>query len=103
MLTKSTRARRLLATLATGTALAGAATGAALTAAPAAQAATCVYYVRVFAYVHENPSTNSKILKSKGAFERVTGPCTRSGGFIAVYTSAASDGIGWIDASKLYT
>jgi hypothetical protein len=103
MFTKSTRARRLLAILATGTALAGAATGAALTAAPAAQASTCVYYVRVFAYVHENPSTNSKIVAWHSAFDRLTGPCTRSGGFIAVYASAAHDGMGWVDASKLYT
>jgi hypothetical protein len=43
-----------------------------------------------------------EILKSKGAFERVTGPCRSQNGFIAVYTAAASDGIGWIDRSKLY-
>jgi hypothetical protein len=72
-------------------------------ASPVANAAsTCVYNVRVFAYVHENPSPNSKILKSKGAFARVTGPCRAQNGFIAVYTSAASDGIGWIDGSKLF-
>jgi hypothetical protein len=98
--------RRLFATLATGTALVGAATGAALATAPQAQAkatrtAGCVYYVKVFAYVRENPSPNSKILKSKGAFARVTGPCRSQNGFIAVYTAAASDGIGWIDRSKL--
>ena len=58
--------------------------------------------MKVFAYVRENPSLNSKILKSKGAFERVTGPCRYSNGFVAVYTSAASDGIGWIDRSKLF-
>jgi hypothetical protein len=103
MLRTSTRARRLLATLATGMTLAGAATGAALTAAPAAQAASCVYHVRVFAYVHENPSTSSKIVAWHSAFTRLTGPCRRSGGFIAVYSSAARDGIGWIDSSKLYS
>ena len=81
----------------------GYATGAALATAPQAEAKAqaCVYYVRVFAYVRENPSPNSKILKSKGAFERVTGPCQSRNGFIAVYTAAASDGIGWIDRSKL--
>jgi hypothetical protein len=81
-----------------------AATGGVAAAAPAApaRAATCVYYVKVFAYVCENPSQNSKILKSKGAFERFTGPCRSSNGFIAVYTSAASYGIGWIDRSKLF-
>jgi hypothetical protein len=89
--------RKLLASLA----LASAATFGGLAAAPQAEAATCVYYVKVFAYVRENPSLNSKILKSKGAFERVTGPCRAQNGFIAVYTSAASDGIGWIDGSKL--
>jgi hypothetical protein len=73
-------------------------------ASPVANAApaTCVYNVRVFAYVRENPSINSRILKSKGAFERVTGPCRAENGFIAVYTTAASDGIGWIDSSKLF-
>ena len=102
------RARRLLATLGAGVALTAAATGANLATAPAAKAAqarssaTCVYYVRVFAYVRENPSQNSRILKSKGAFERVTGPCRYSNGFVAVSTSAASDGIGWIDRSKLF-
>jgi hypothetical protein len=77
----------------------------ALAAAPrvGAMPVPCVYYVKVFAYVRENPSPNSKILKSKGAFERVTGPCRSSNGFIAVYTTAASDGIGWIDRTKLYT
>ena len=102
------RARRLLATLGAGVALTAAATGANLATAPAAKAAqtrsstTCVYYVKVFAYVRENPSQNSRILKSKGAFERVTGPCRYSNGFVAVSTSAASDGIGWIDRSKLF-
>jgi hypothetical protein len=38
----------------------------------------------------------------QGAFERVTGPGRSQKGFIAVYTAAASDGIGWIDRSKLY-
>jgi hypothetical protein len=72
-------------------------------ASPVANAAaTCVYNVQVFAFVRENPSHNSSILKSKGAFERVTGPCRADNGFIAVYTSAASDGIGWIDRSKLF-
>jgi hypothetical protein len=61
-----------------------------------------VYYVRVFAYVRESPSQSSRILKSKGSFERVTGPCRYSNGFVAVYTSAASDGIGSIDRSKLF-
>jgi hypothetical protein len=89
--------RKLLASLA----FASAATFGGLAVAPQAEAATCVYYVKVFAYVRENPSLNSKILKSKGAFERVTGPCRAQNGFIAVYTSAASDGIGWIDSSKL--
>lgn len=95
--------RRLLAIAGTGVALVGAATGTALAAGPKAESrsAACVYYVRVFAYVRENPSLNSRILKSKGTFERVTGPCRSQNGFIAVYTSAASDGIGWIDGSKL--
>jgi hypothetical protein len=95
------RIRRPLAALGAVGCLVGAATGVALAAAPRAEAATCVYYVRVFAYVRENPSPNSKILKSKGAFERVTGPCRAQNGFTAVYTSAASDGIGWIDSSKI--
>jgi hypothetical protein len=82
-------------------ALACAVTFVGLAAAPQAQAATCVYYVKVFAYVRENPSPNSKILKSKGTFERVTGPCRAQNGFTAVYTAAASDGIGWINSSKL--
>jgi len=103
MTSSSTRLRRLLATLGVGATLLSATAGVAV-AAPAApaRAATCVYYVKVFAYVHENPSRYSKILKSKGAFERVTGPCRYSNGFVAVYTSAASDGIGWIDRSKLH-
>jgi hypothetical protein len=87
--------RRLLASVA----LAAAATFAG--AAPPASAAGCVYYVKVFAFVRENPSRNSKVLKSKGSFERVTGPCRAQNGFTAVYTSAASDGIGWINSSKL--
>ena len=101
-MSRSMRKRRLFATLGTGLALLGA-TGAGLATAPQAAAKTqaCVYYVKVFAYVRENPSPNSKILKSKGAFERVTGPCRAQNGFIAVYTAAASDGIGWIDRSKL--
>jgi hypothetical protein len=104
MRSHSLRVRRLFATVGAGTALVGAATGAALTTAPQAEAKAqaCVYYVKVFAYVRENPSPNSKILKSKGAFERVTGPCRAQSGFIAVYTSAASDGIGWIDRTKLH-
>jgi hypothetical protein len=70
-------------------------------ASPVASAAsTCVYYVRVFAYVRESPSLNARILKSKGAFARVTGPCRERNGFIAVYL--AEGGIGWIDAGKLY-
>ena len=102
MPTRSMTTRRLFATLAAGLTLMGVAAGAALTAAPPAdaKAAACVYYVRVFAYVRENPSPNSKILKSKGAFERVTGPCRSQNGFIAVYTAAASDGIGWIDQTS---
>ena len=91
--------RRTIASLA----LAGAVTFGSLASAPPAEAATCVYYVKVFAYVRENPSRNSKILKSKGSFERVTGPCRSQNGFIAVYTAAASDGIGWIDRTKLMT
>ena len=94
--------RRLLAALGIGVAVMGAAAGVGLATAPDAKAG-CVYYVKVFAYVRENPSLNSKILKSKGAFERVTGPCRSANGFIAVYTSAASDGEGWIDGSKLMT
>lgn len=103
MTSSSKRLRRLLATAGVGATLLGATAGVAA-AAPAApaRAAACVYNVRVFAYVRENPSLNSKILKSKGAFERVTGPCRSQNGFIAVYTSAASDGIGWIDSSKLF-
>jgi hypothetical protein len=93
--------RRALPTLGALCCLVGAATGVVLTTAPKAEAATCVYYVRVFSYVRENPSPNSKILKSKGAFERVTGPCRTQNGFTAVYTSAANDGIGWIDSSKI--
>jgi hypothetical protein len=89
--------RKLLASFA----FAAVASGLGLAAAPAAEAATCVYYVKVFAYVRENPSNNSKILKSKGSFERVTGPCQARNGFTAVYTSAASDGIGWMHTSKL--
>jgi hypothetical protein len=99
------RQRRLLATLGVGAALLGMTPGVAAAAAAAAapaRAATCVYYVKVFAYVRENPSLNSKILKSKGAFARVTGPCRYSNGFVAVYTTAASDGIGWIDRSKVF-
>jgi hypothetical protein len=76
--------------------------GAGLSAAPPAEAASCVYYVKVFAYVRENPSLNSKILKSKGSFERVTGPCRYQNGFTAVFTAAASDGLGWINSSKLF-
>jgi hypothetical protein len=90
--------RKLIASLA----IVAAVSGIGLAATPSAEAASCVYYVKVFAYVRENPSLNSKILKSKGAFEKVTGPCRSQNGFIAVYTSAASDGIGWIDRSKLF-
>jgi hypothetical protein len=93
---------RMLAALAAAVALMGAATAGSLAAPPKAEAATCVYYVKVFAYVHENPSTNSRIITWKSAFARVTGPCSSRNGFIAVYTSSASDGIGWIDGSKLY-
>jgi hypothetical protein len=103
MTSRSMWVRRLLATVGTGVSLVGAATGAALATAPQAEAKAqaCVYYVKVFAYVRENPSPNSRILKSKGAFARVTGPCRSRNGFIAVYTAAASDGIGWIDRTKL--
>jgi hypothetical protein len=94
---------RLLAVVAAAVVLMGAYAFASAPRAGAMPVATCVYYVKVFAYVRENPSPNSKILKSKGAFERVTGPCRSSNGFIAVYTAAASDGIGWIDRTKLYT
>jgi len=99
----SIQVRRLFAILVAALALLGVAIGTALATAAAAEARTaaCVYYVKVFAYVRENPSPNSKILKSKGAFARVTGPCRSQNGFIAVYTAAASDGIGWIDRSKL--
>ena len=100
MTSSSMRLRRLLASLGVGATLLGATAG--VVAAAPAHAATCVYYVKVFAYVRENPSLNSKILKSKGAFDRLTGPCRYSKGFVAVYTSAASDGIGWIDRSKLF-
>jgi hypothetical protein len=98
----SMRLRRVFAAVGSAVTLVGAA-GGVLATAPQAEARTsaCVYYVKVFAYVRENPSPNSKILKSKGAFERVTGPCRSQNGFIAVYTAAASDGIGWIDRSKL--
>ena len=103
MSSHSIQVRRLFAIFAAALALLGVAIGTALATAAAAEArpAACVYYVKVFAYVRENPSPNSKILKSKGAFERVTGPCRSQNGFIAVYTAAASDGIGWIDRSKL--
>ena len=80
--------RRMFASLV----LAGAVTFGGLAATPGAEAATCVYYVKVFAYVRENPSLNSKILKSKGAFERVTGPCRSQNGFIAVYTAPPATG-----------
>jgi hypothetical protein len=92
------RTRKLLA----GVACAGTLTGAGSAATPQVEAATCVYYVKVFAYVRENPRPHSVILKSKSAFSRVTGPCHSRNGFIAVYTSAANDGIGWIDRSKLH-
>jgi hypothetical protein len=96
---RATRAtiRRLFASAGSAAVLIAAGLG----AAPRAEAATCVYYVEVFAYVRENPSPNSRILKSKGAFERVTGPCRTDGGFTAVYTSAARDGIGWINSARL--
>ena len=47
--------------------------------------------------------TNSRVVTSKGAFARVTGPYRYQNGCYAVYSGAASDGIGWIDGSKLYT
>jgi len=82
--------RRLVASVS----LAASLSSVALAAAPQAEAASCVYYVGVFAYIHENPSTNSKIVAWDSAFTRLTGPCRSSGGFIAVYNSAARDGIG---------
>jgi len=91
--------RRMIASLG----LAASLGSVALAAAPQVEAASCVYYVRVFAYVHENPRTSSKIVAGHSAFTRLTGPCKPSGGFIAVYSSAARDGIGWVDRSKLYT
>jgi hypothetical protein len=98
MSSRFVRVRRILPMLAAVAML-----GISSVASPVANAATtCVYNVRVFAYVRESPSLNSRILKSKGAFERVTGPCRAENGFIAVYTAAASDGIGWIDSSKLF-
>jgi hypothetical protein len=72
-------------------------------AAPA-QAGSCVYYVEVYAYVRENPDGQSVIRKSKGAYERVTGPCrtvSTDYGWTAVYCSCASDGIGWMLSNKL--
>jgi hypothetical protein len=72
-------------------------------AANAKSACVYVYYVRVFAYIHENPSSNSVIRDSRGAFARLTGPCRGpSGGFFEVYSSACTDGLGWVDRSKLY-
>lgn len=74
-----------------------------LTATPAS-AATCVYYVETYAYVRENPDIDSVIRKSKGAYERVTGPCrhVRTDYYwTAVYCSCASDGIGWMLSNKL--
>jgi hypothetical protein len=92
--------RRMVASAA----MAGSLVSVALGAAPQAEAASsCVYYVRVFAYVHENPSTNSQIIAWDSAFTRLTGPCRTIGGFIAVYNSAARDGVGWVDRSKLYS
>ena len=75
-----TKTRRLFATLGTGLALLGTASGAALSTAPAAEAkaAGCVYYVKVFAYVRENPSPNSKILKSKGCLRAGHRPLSRT-------------------------
>jgi hypothetical protein len=92
--------RRLVA----GLSLAASVSSVALAAAPRAEAAaSCVYYVKVFAFIHENPSSNSKIVAWDSAFTRLTGPCRSSGGFIAVYSRAAGDGTGWVDRTKLYT
>src|SRR5262245_57009464 len=96
--------RRSLATLIAGAALAAVfAGGASAATAPraAARASACVYYVKVFAWIRENPSFNSVIRDSRGAFARLTGPCRTSGPFIAVYSSATTDGVGWVDSSKL--
>jgi hypothetical protein len=72
-------------------------------AAKAKGACTYAYYVNVFAFVHENPSTNSVVRVSKSAFARLTGPCRGpNGGFFEVYCGACTDGIGWVDRSKLF-
>ena len=57
MSARSMRTRRLYATLGTGLALLGATAGALATAHQAeARTSACVYYVKVFAYVRENPA-----------------------------------------------
>jgi hypothetical protein len=90
-----------------GAALAALSAGGVLAAtapkAAKAKACTYVYYVKVFAFVHENPSTNSVVRESKSAYARLTGPCHGSeNGFFPVYSSATTDGLGWVDRSKLY-
>jgi hypothetical protein len=78
--------------------------------AGSAEAATCAKYRVAWgpAPVHENPDTNSVVRKYKYVNQYVTGPAnknvldTESGvWFIAVYTSAATDGEGWMRAAQL--
>jgi hypothetical protein len=95
----------------TAFALTAAALPAALTVdAGVAQAAACARYRVVFgpAPVHENPSNNSVIRKNKHVGDYVTGPANRnkfdgdSGiWYSAVYTSAATDGEGWMRSAQL--
>lgn len=96
--------RKLLTRVGLAGALTVAGIGTSVMSAAPAQAATCVYYTEVYAYVRENPDKDSVIRKSKGAYERVTGPCrhvTTDYTWAAVYCSCASDGIGWMLLNKL--
>ena len=93
--------RRLLVTLLAGLALVGATAGGSFAATPT-RATACVYYVKVFAWIRENPSFNSVIRDSRGTYARLTGPCRTSGPFIAVYSGATTDGLGWVDSSKVF-
>lgn len=76
-----------------------------------AKAASCVRYYwvdQVPAPVRENPNSRSVVRKYKSVFDTVTAPCRAhvadkysSRVYVAVYTRAASDGIGWMSTGTL--
>lgn len=85
--------------------------GAVVASPTEANAASCVRYYwvdQVPAPVRENPNSRSVIRRNKSVFDTVTAPCRAhvadkysSRVYVAVYTRAASDGIGWMSTGTL--